>query len=100
MRPLLLLIVLMSAPQLADGPAELVGVWRLVSWQVIVGNEPAQDVFGSHPRNGTGPSNDATFESRATNCSSSRPQRRVSYSPARPTSAESYGKEKNDLTGR
>ena len=36
------------------GPAAkaegLIGTWRLVSWQVIVGDEPPQDVFGSHPK--------------------------------------------------
>ncbi len=31
----------------ADG---LIGTWKLVSWQVIVDNEPPQDVFGAHPK--------------------------------------------------
>src|SRR5215470_2702627 len=30
-----------------DGP---VGIWRLISWQMIVDNGPPQDVFGSHPK--------------------------------------------------
>ena len=47
---LLLIIALMSGPVVADKPANLVGVWKLVSWQVIVDNEPPQDVFGSHPK--------------------------------------------------
>jgi hypothetical protein len=50
MRTLLLFIAFMSAPVVADRPANLVGVWKLVSWQVIVDNEPPQDVFGSHPK--------------------------------------------------
>jgi hypothetical protein len=37
-----------------EGPAKsheaLLGNWKLVSWQVIVDNEPPQDVFGSHPK--------------------------------------------------
>ncbi len=37
-------------PVVSDRPANLVGVWKLVSWQVIVDNEPPQDVFGSHPK--------------------------------------------------
>ena len=28
---------------------QLVGVWKLVSWQVVLPNEPPRDVFGSHP---------------------------------------------------
>jgi hypothetical protein len=50
MRALLLFLALMSAPVVADRPANLVGVWKLVSWQVIVDNGPPQDVFGSHPK--------------------------------------------------
>jgi len=26
------------------------GVWKLVSWQVIVGDEPPQNAFGAHPK--------------------------------------------------
>jgi len=29
---------------------DLVGNWKLISWQVIVDNEPPQDVFGAHPK--------------------------------------------------
>jgi hypothetical protein len=50
MRTRLLFIAFMAAPVVADRPAKLVGVWKLVSWQVIVDNEPPQDVFGSHPK--------------------------------------------------
>lgn len=28
----------------------LVGIWKLISWQVIGENEEPQDVFGSHPK--------------------------------------------------
>jgi len=28
----------------------LIGTWKLVSWQVIIENEPPQNVFGSHPK--------------------------------------------------
>jgi hypothetical protein len=30
--------------------SDLVGIWKLVSWQVIGENEESQDVFGSHPK--------------------------------------------------
>ncbi len=50
MRALLLILPLMSAPVFAAGPEDLVGVWRLVSWQVIVDNGPPRDVFGLHPK--------------------------------------------------
>jgi hypothetical protein len=33
----------------ADGDA-LVGTWKLVSWQVIVENQPLQKVFGQNPK--------------------------------------------------
>ncbi len=50
MRRLLLVCLLISVPVSAGGPEDLVGVWRLVSWQVIVDNAPPQDVFGLHPK--------------------------------------------------
>src|SRR5689334_15369561 len=28
----------------------LIGVWKLVSWQVVAGDEPPQDLFGAHPK--------------------------------------------------
>jgi hypothetical protein len=33
----------------AENAQDLVGNWKLLSWQVVTGNE-AQDVFGAHPR--------------------------------------------------
>jgi hypothetical protein len=28
----------------------LIGVWKLVSWQVVDGDKPPQDLFGAHPK--------------------------------------------------
>lgn len=50
MRTLLLVVLLMAAPTFAAAPEDLIGVWKLVSWQVIVENEPPQNVFGLHPK--------------------------------------------------
>jgi hypothetical protein len=38
-----------SGPARADDAHALVGNWRLMSWQVVTGDE-VQDVFGAHPR--------------------------------------------------
>ena len=50
MRTLLLILLFVAKPTFAAGPEDLIGVWKLVSWQVIVDNEPPQNVFGLHPR--------------------------------------------------
>ncbi len=50
MRALLLIVLLVATPLFAAEADDLVGVWKLVSWQVIVDNEPPQDVFGLHPK--------------------------------------------------
>ncbi len=50
MRVLLALLLLISDPAFAKEANGLVGVWKLISWQVIVDDEPPQDVFGPHPR--------------------------------------------------
>lgn len=34
----------------ADQPDALIGIWKLVSWQVIGENEEPQNVFGSKPK--------------------------------------------------
>jgi hypothetical protein len=34
----------------AAGADALIGIWRLVSWQVIVDDAPPQDLFGTRPR--------------------------------------------------
>jgi hypothetical protein len=45
-------LIVMAFPSagLAQTKNTLVGTWKLVSWQVIVENEPPQNVFGSHPK--------------------------------------------------
>jgi hypothetical protein len=50
MRALLMIVAFMSPSVFAATPEDLVGVWKLVSWQAIVDNEPPQDVFGLHPK--------------------------------------------------
>jgi Lipocalin-like domain len=49
MRILLMILLAMSNPLFAADNDALVGTWKLVSWQVIVENEPPQNVFGAHP---------------------------------------------------
>jgi Lipocalin-like domain len=50
MRALLVIFLLLSRPLLGAEAESLIGTWKLVSWQVIVDNERAQDVFGTHPK--------------------------------------------------
>lgn len=51
MRALFLIVLLIPAPVFTQQATEgLVGVWKLVSWQVIVDDQPPQDVFGLHPK--------------------------------------------------
>jgi hypothetical protein len=50
MRTLLLILLFLAKQTFVAGPEDLVGVWRLISWQVIVDNEPPQNVFGLHPK--------------------------------------------------
>ncbi len=50
MRPLLLILLLLAQPTPAAPPDGLIGVWKLVSWQVIADNQSSQDVFGLHPK--------------------------------------------------
>jgi hypothetical protein len=50
MRALLAIVFLISDPVFAADSAGLAGNWKLVSWQVIVDNEPPQDVFGRNPK--------------------------------------------------
>jgi len=50
MRILLSILVAISNPFFGAGSDQLVGTWRLVSWQVITENSPPQDVFGAHPK--------------------------------------------------
>lgn len=45
----LVVSVAVSAPVCAADPSELIGNWKLISWQVIAGNE-TQNPFGVHPK--------------------------------------------------
>jgi Lipocalin-like domain len=50
MRTLLLALLFIAKPTFPAAPEDLVGVWKLVSWQVIADNQPPQNVFGLHPK--------------------------------------------------
>jgi hypothetical protein len=50
MRALFVMFLAISSPVFAAEADGLIGTWRLVSWQVIVENEPPQNVFGTHPK--------------------------------------------------
>ena len=50
MRALFLILLAISRPLLASDADFLIGTWKLVSWQVIVENEPPQSLFGLHPK--------------------------------------------------
>ena len=50
MRALFLILLAISSPLYAAEADVLIGIWKLVSWQVIVENGPPQNEFGSHPK--------------------------------------------------
>jgi hypothetical protein len=50
MRILLIIFLAISNQLLAAEGDVLVGTWKLVSWEVIVENQPAQHEFGAHPK--------------------------------------------------
>jgi hypothetical protein len=50
MRVLILIFLAISRPLFAAQADALIGVWKLVSWQVIVENGPPQNEFGAHPK--------------------------------------------------
>jgi hypothetical protein len=50
MRALFVILLAIVRPMFAADADGLIGTWKLVSWQVIVENEKAQDVFGAHPK--------------------------------------------------
>ena len=50
MRALFLIFLALCSPVLVGNVDNLIGTWKLVSWQVIVENEPPQIVFGLHPK--------------------------------------------------
>src|SRR5260370_12679981 len=47
---LFLTLLAVSAPLFGANADSLVGTWKLVSWQVIVRNEPPRNFFGAHPK--------------------------------------------------
>ncbi len=50
MRALLAILLAISNPAFAVDSDGLIGNWKLISWQVIVENEPPQNVFGPNPK--------------------------------------------------
>jgi Lipocalin-like domain len=50
MRALFVILLAIHSSVLGADADGLIGTWRLVSWQVIVENEPPQNVFGLHPK--------------------------------------------------
>jgi hypothetical protein len=50
MRALLAIFLAISNPAFAADSDGLIGNWKLISWQVIVENEPPQNVFGPNPK--------------------------------------------------
>src|SRR6266853_5387936 len=50
MRALFVIFLAISSPVFGADADILIGTWKLVSWQVIVENEPPQNVFGSNPK--------------------------------------------------
>ena len=50
MRALFVIFLAIFSPVLGTDADSLIGTWKLVSWQVIVENEPPQNVFESHPK--------------------------------------------------
>jgi hypothetical protein len=50
MRKLLLLFIALSNVVFGADSDDLVGTWKLVSWQVITANGPPQNVFGNTPK--------------------------------------------------
>jgi lipocalin-like protein len=50
MRAAVLILFVISRVLFATEPDAVVGVWKLVSWQVIVENGPPRNEFGLHPK--------------------------------------------------
>jgi Lipocalin-like domain len=50
MRALLAILLAISNPAFAADSDGLIGNWKLISWQVIVENEPPQNVYGPNPK--------------------------------------------------
>ena len=47
---MLLILLAVLNPALAADNDAIAGTWRLVSWQVIIDNQPPHDIFGAHPK--------------------------------------------------
>src|SRR5262245_48247195 len=47
---LLFVFLVISGALFAAEADDLIGTWKLVSWQVIVKDRPPQNVFGAHPK--------------------------------------------------
>jgi hypothetical protein len=50
MRALIVILLAISSAAFAAESDALIGTWKLVSWEVIVDDEPPQDVFGPNPK--------------------------------------------------
>ena len=50
MRVLLVIFLALFSPALRVAADNLIGTWKLISWQVLVDNEPPQNVFGARPK--------------------------------------------------
>ncbi len=50
MSTLFVIFLAICMPLFAADADGIIGTWKLVSWQVIVENEPPQNVFGAHPK--------------------------------------------------
>ena len=50
MRTVLVALLLVVRPVFSADVDRLIGVWKLISWQVIVGDEPPRNEFGEHPK--------------------------------------------------
>src|SRR5690349_13885361 len=50
MRVLFVLVLTFCRFAFAADADRLIGVWKLISWQVVAQNQPPQDVFGPNPK--------------------------------------------------
>jgi hypothetical protein len=50
MRALPAILFAISSPAFAADSDGLIGNWKLISWQVMVENQPPQNVFGQNPK--------------------------------------------------
>ena len=50
MRSVFVVLLVIFRPLFAADANDLIGVWKLISWQVVVGKEPPRYEFGAHPK--------------------------------------------------